>query len=1051
MIRKVNFTKYTLFVLYFLSTLSACGGGSNTDLPNTVGQDTKAPIIKLVKPKPGSKSVDINSFIEIEFNETIVGYDTNNVLIQYYENLNGSVSMGTVNLNSNDFSFNQNILTIKPGLLRQGTKYQVAIKNFKDLANNKMQGQCEWEFATLPLYQGTVNTSTGNCGKSSMPPQTISSHQGGNYDKALLITLTCIDSVGEACANIYYTLDNTTPSENSLIYSGPISIAKINTTTILKYYGVDVAGIEEGFNSQIYTINSDTQGPVTSSDLPSGIYNSIQTVSLKCTLSVGLSCANIYYTLDGSTPSLTSSVYSGSISIENLNATTVLKYFGIDNAGRSETVKSQTYTIDTIPPKTTSNQVSGSYVGSINVTLNCTDSLTNSGCKNTYYTIDGSVPSELSILYTSTPIIINSSTVLRFFSIDNANNNELATINSLKFDIYIEATGFNGGAYGGSILSMATDPNNSAIVYSGIVQGGIYKSNTVNNQPNWTFKGFIGENVNSILTHPTNSSIMFISTNVGFYKTIDAGLNWELLVSGYSSIIKIDPVVPDTLYIIVSNSLMRSTDGGTSFVQLNTSGNIYGITIDTLSTTMYVATHLGLYKSINQGDTWSLTQSVIFTDSFFKDVDIDPNNASVIYATSDNIYKSIDAGVTWSVFKIKQNSLLHFTIHPANSNILFYSNGSSLHKSSDAGKTWTIPLSVFNLRVLIFDQLDSNTMYAGFDNEGIYRSLDSGATWNQWNDGLTATTIKALGLDPVSSQTLFVATGTKTIVLKSINGGISWLANNYSRTFLNTRISDITFDPNNANNIYISDTWTGINKTTDGGVTWKILNFDLPSVGTYSKSMIFDNKNTGILYAHVISNSLNEESVYKSIDNGISWLKSSVGLPVKLTHNSLTIDPVNTDTLYVVNSDLNTGDLFKSTDAGLTWIGLGTGINNILSIAIDPNTPKELYLGTSDGKIFKTLNNGALWTPTIVDNGLDTIKQSITVLEVSHLNSNIIYAGTNGSGLFRSSNYGKDWIRINVSNMNSNIINIIRIDFNNDDIIYVGTSSGSVWKVVVTP
>jgi hypothetical protein len=58
--------------------------------------------------------------------------------------------------------------------------------------------------------------------------------------------------------------------------------------------------------------------------------------------------AAIYYTMDGSTPTVASPKYSQPLSI---STTGILKYFAKDTAGNTGTVSSQTYTIDTIAPK----------------------------------------------------------------------------------------------------------------------------------------------------------------------------------------------------------------------------------------------------------------------------------------------------------------------------------------------------------------------------------------------------------------------------------------------------------------------------------------------------------------------------------------------------------------------------------------------------------------------------------------------------------------------------------------------------------------------------
>jgi hypothetical protein len=79
------------------------------------------------------------------------------------------------------------------------------------------------------------------------------------------------------------------------------------------------------------------------------VYAASQSVTLTCTDPKGPGCGDIYYTMDGSTPTTSSAIYSSSIAI---SATTTLKFFARDLSTPpiNETVKTQTYTIDTAPP-----------------------------------------------------------------------------------------------------------------------------------------------------------------------------------------------------------------------------------------------------------------------------------------------------------------------------------------------------------------------------------------------------------------------------------------------------------------------------------------------------------------------------------------------------------------------------------------------------------------------------------------------------------------------------------------------------------------------------
>lgn len=108
---------------------------------------------------------------------------------------------------------------------------------------------------------------------------------------------------------------------------------------MLKYFARSITGAAETIQTQVYTIDP----PVTSISLEGETYKSARTITLFCEDAGGMECSRIYYTVDGSTPTTASAVYSGPIEI---SATTTLKYFAQDADGGCEEVQTQTFIID---------------------------------------------------------------------------------------------------------------------------------------------------------------------------------------------------------------------------------------------------------------------------------------------------------------------------------------------------------------------------------------------------------------------------------------------------------------------------------------------------------------------------------------------------------------------------------------------------------------------------------------------------------------------------------------------------------------------------------
>jgi hypothetical protein len=311
-----------------------------------------------------------------------------------------------------------------PSILRHSLFISITV-----IAMALAQAECgEGSVGIQYFYDEVGNRVEIRTGIDTTAPTTTASPGGGIYYTAQSVTLTCNDGTGLGCDKIYYTTNGTTPTTSSPVYSAPVNIS-VNTT--LKYFGSDLAGNNENVQTQTYTIVLDTTPPTTSASPLGGAYNTAQSVILSCSDGTGSGCDKIYYTIDGTTPTTSSPVYSSAV---NITITTTLKYFARDLAGNSETVKTQIYTIDTIAPTTAASPPGGTYSTVQSVTLSCTDS-GDSGCDRIYYTTDGTTPTTSSPVYSS-PIIISVTTTLKFFAKDLAGNSE-----AVKTEIYTISMG----------------------------------------------------------------------------------------------------------------------------------------------------------------------------------------------------------------------------------------------------------------------------------------------------------------------------------------------------------------------------------------------------------------------------------------------------------------------------------------------------------------------------------------------------------------------------------------------------------------------------------
>jgi hypothetical protein len=276
-----------------------------------------------------------------------------------------------------------------------------------DLQNAFPNGSTQpaWIIADNEWYywSGTITKPTDN-----IAPVITCSSSGGTFSSAQTVTLSSNEN-----ATIYYTLDGSTPTTSSSIYSSALTIP---STSTLKFFGKDTSGNSSIVQSVIFTINAvDNTSPIISASVQGGTYTGVQTIVLSAN-----ETSTIYYTTDGSTPTYpvsgTTQTYSSAL---NISATTTLKYIGRDSAGNVSLPVTQTYTInipvDTTPPVVTATPVAGTYTSAQSVTLS-----TEAGA-TIYYTTDGSTPTMASTVYTA-PIPISATTTLQFIGKDVTGN-----------------------------------------------------------------------------------------------------------------------------------------------------------------------------------------------------------------------------------------------------------------------------------------------------------------------------------------------------------------------------------------------------------------------------------------------------------------------------------------------------------------------------------------------------------------------------------------------------------------------------------------------------
>jgi hypothetical protein len=219
----------------------------------------------------------------------------------------------------------------------------------------------------------------------------ILSPGGGTYTTAQTVTMTDATTG----ATVYYTTDGSTPTTSSPMYTGPITVS---ASGVVKAIAAGSGFSASPVASAAFTIEVPAATPVFSP--AGGTYTSIQTVTIADTTPG----ATIYYTTNGTTPTTSSTKYTGPITVgqtETLAAIAVAP--GYTNSGGA--TAAYTITLPTATP--TISPAGGSYTSIQTVTIaDATAGAT------IYYTTNGTTPTTGSTRYTG-PITVGATETLK--------------------------------------------------------------------------------------------------------------------------------------------------------------------------------------------------------------------------------------------------------------------------------------------------------------------------------------------------------------------------------------------------------------------------------------------------------------------------------------------------------------------------------------------------------------------------------------------------------------------------------------------------------------
>jgi photosystem II stability/assembly factor-like uncharacterized protein len=496
----------------------------------------------------------------------------------------------------------------------------------------------------------------------------------------------------------------------------------------------------------------------------------------------------------------------------------------------------------------------------------------------------------------------------------------------------------------------------------------------------------------------------------GIFKTTDGGMNWT-------------PIFDDQAFLSIGDIEISRNDNELVWVgtgEVNAGGGSLAYDGD------------GIYLSKDGGLTWE-NKGLTHVGGISK-ILIDPNDDNTVFAATmgklfknnneRGVYRTTNGGENWEqiLFVSDSTGVIDMAIHPSIGDIVY-------------AATWE--------RI----RRPNKRQYGGVTS-GLYRSLDGGDTWAEMLNGLPFDPLDkgriSIDISRSNPEVLYAryadATGNIQGVYKTSNAGDSWNRVNSSQLTnvgFHWWFRGLYVDPTNENILYNVDYI--VEKSTDGGNSWFVA---FPGVHVDQHALAFNSQNDGELLLG------NDGGFYKSSTNGTSYSKN-FNLPISQFYR-IHVDVQNGDKIYGGTQDNST---IRTSSGSLDdWeiIFGGDGFQPL----VDHTNTNIIYALSQRGYLGKSTNNGFTFNPALSGINSSDRNNWDTPITFDPTNSNILYFGTHR--IYKSENGAANWNAISPDltkgpypgNLGFGTITSIDVSPLDSDLIFVGTDDGNVWRSV---
>ncbi len=613
-------------------------------------------------------------------------------------------------------------------------------------------------------------------------------------------------------------------------------------------------------------------------------------------------------------------------------------------------------------------------------------------------------------------------------------------------------------------------------------------------------------NIGQITLHPSNPDIAYVAAigNIwgtvgdrGLFKTTDGGRTWQKLAGGLPAPdgvtgaihVIMDPTNPSTLYasfwqryrrpwVLMSggpgSGIFKSTDAGQTWRKLTSGlptgelGKI-GIAIAPANPRVLMA-HVehgyqpaqsdsaayrdmsrlgsGIYRSEDGGETWQFQNRYFSRPFYYNHVAVSPHDDRVTYHPNINYQVSDDGGRTLRAQQVSGGHCYHaIWLDPHNRNRYWIGSDGGLNLTHDNGGSWQRfeNLNVTQYYMVHYDMRDPYWVYGGLQDAGSSggpsRTRAQAIYQSDWvnisgGDGYHAQA------DPLDWRWVYTESQPGTA------GGSIGRMNMETRERVSirpTKWSNITnYDEYvtpamearaEANNWGRDDPPPPPDAGRAGGPGGG------PAQGggrggprfgafrwNWSTPFVISEHNPRTLY-------VGANHLFKSVDQGNTWRIISPDLSKNEAHKTIR----------------RSGGLTPDENPG----GGAELHATIFTISESPLEPGVIWVGTDDGNVQLTRNDGATWSN--VSAGLPGLPQPdlwISRIEASHHAKGTAYLVVDGHRhalyrpwVFKTTDYGRTWTSISGNLPDGHPLYVVVEDHRNPNLLFVGSEFALFYTV----